>query len=79
MNVRRYPDDRIREKDLAEDDTRPRLGSRIIAIPLAAGLIYPSFILSPAMGALLMSLSTIRSYKCRVVEVLMIMNDSSNE
>jgi P-type Cu2+ transporter len=35
------------------------VGYNIIAIPLAAGILYPSFILSPAMGAVLMSLSTI--------------------
>ena len=34
-------------------------GYNIIAIPLAAGILYPKFILSPAMGAVLMSLSTI--------------------
>ena len=28
----------------------------IIAIPLAAGVLYPNFVLSPAMGAVLMSL-----------------------
>ncbi len=35
------------------------LGYNVIAIPLAAGILYPSFVLSPAMGAVLMSLSTI--------------------
>jgi Cu2+-exporting ATPase len=30
-----------------------------IAIPLAAGVLYPTFILSPAMGAVLRSLSTV--------------------
>ncbi len=35
------------------------VGYNIIAIPLAAGVFYPSFMLSPAMGAVLMSLSTI--------------------
>jgi Cu2+-exporting ATPase len=35
------------------------VGYNIIAIPLAAGLLYPGFVLSPAMGAVLMSLSTI--------------------
>jgi P-type Cu2+ transporter len=35
------------------------VGYNIIAIPLAAGLLYPHFVLSPAMGAVLMSLSTI--------------------
>lgn len=34
-------------------------GYNIIAIPLAAGLLYPKFVLSPALGAVLMSLSTI--------------------
>jgi Cu2+-exporting ATPase len=34
-------------------------GYNIIAIPLAAGVLYPYFTLSPAMGAILMSLSTI--------------------
>jgi len=35
------------------------VGYNIIAIPLAAGVLYPYFILSPAMGAVLMSLSTV--------------------
>ena len=35
------------------------IGYNVIAIPLAAGVLYPSFVLSPAMGAILMSLSTI--------------------
>jgi P-type Cu2+ transporter len=35
------------------------VGYNIIAIPLAAGVLYPRFVLSPAMGAVLMSLSTI--------------------
>ena len=35
------------------------VGYNLIAIPLAAGLLYPRFVLSPAMGAVLMSLSTI--------------------
>ncbi len=35
------------------------VGYNIIAIPLAAGVLYPTFILSPAMGAVLMSLSTV--------------------
>jgi P-type Cu2+ transporter len=34
-------------------------GYNVIAIPLAAGVLYPHFVLSPAMGAVLMSLSTI--------------------
>ncbi|MFD2886923.1 heavy metal translocating P-type ATPase [Chitinophaga cymbidii] len=35
------------------------VGYNVIAIPLAAGVLYPNFMLSPAMGAVLMSLSTI--------------------
>ena len=35
------------------------VGYNIIAIPLAAGILYPKFILSPAVGAILMSASTI--------------------
>lgn len=35
------------------------VGYNILAIPLAAGVLYPDFMLSPAMGAVLMSLSTI--------------------
>jgi P-type Cu2+ transporter len=31
----------------------------VIAIPLAAGVLYPAFVLSPAVGAVFMSLSTI--------------------
>lgn len=31
----------------------------VVAIPLAAGVLYPYFMLSPAMGAVLMSLSTV--------------------
>ena len=34
-------------------------GYNIVAIPLAAGILYPAFVLSPAMGAVLMSLSTV--------------------
>jgi Cu2+-exporting ATPase len=34
------------------------VGYNVIAIPLAAGILYPTFVLSPAMGAVLMSLST---------------------
>jgi Cu2+-exporting ATPase len=34
-------------------------GYNVVAIPLAAGLLYPQFVLSPALGAVLMSLSTI--------------------
>jgi len=35
------------------------VGYNVIAIPLAAGVLYPYFMLSPAMGAVLMSLSTV--------------------
>ena len=35
------------------------VGYNVVAIPLAAGVLYPTFILSPAMGAVLMSVSTI--------------------
>lgn len=35
------------------------LGYNLVAIPLAAGILYPDFILNPALGALLMSLSTL--------------------
>ena len=35
------------------------VGYNVIAIPLAAGVFYPYFTLSPAMGAVLMSLSTV--------------------
>lgn len=35
------------------------VGYNVIAIPLAAGVLYPNFMLSPAMGAVLMSVSTI--------------------
>lgn len=35
------------------------VGYNIIAIPLAAGILYPKFLLSPAVGAILMSASTI--------------------
>ncbi|KAA9357179.1 copper-translocating P-type ATPase [Larkinella humicola] len=35
------------------------VGYNVIAIPLAAGVLYPRFMLSPAMGAILMSASTI--------------------
>lgn len=35
------------------------VGYNIVAIPLAAGVLYPHFMLSPAMGAVLMSLSTV--------------------
>ncbi|MFN7117701.1 MAG: heavy metal translocating P-type ATPase, partial [Saprospiraceae bacterium] len=34
-------------------------GYNIVAIPLAAGILYPAFTLSPALGAVLMSLSTV--------------------
>lgn len=35
------------------------VGYNVIAIPLAAGILYPNFVLSPALGAILMSLSTV--------------------
>ncbi len=35
------------------------IGYNVVAIPLAAGILYPEFVLSPALGAVLMSLSTI--------------------
>ena len=35
------------------------VGYNVIAIPLAAGILYPHFMLSPALGAVLMSASTI--------------------
>lgn len=35
------------------------VGYNVIAIPLAAGVLYPHFMLSPATGAVLMSLSTV--------------------
>jgi P-type Cu2+ transporter len=35
------------------------VGYNVIAIPLAAGVLHPQFVLSPAMGAVLMSLSTV--------------------
>lgn len=35
------------------------VGYNVVAIPLAAGILYPRFVLSPAMGAVLMSASTI--------------------
>jgi Cu2+-exporting ATPase len=35
------------------------VGYNVIAIPLAAGILYPAFMLSPALGAILMSASTI--------------------
>jgi Cu2+-exporting ATPase len=35
------------------------VGYNVIAIPLAGGILYPRFVLSPAMGAVLMSLSTV--------------------
>ncbi len=34
-------------------------GYNVITIPLAAGVLYPHFVLSPAMGAVLMSASTV--------------------
>jgi len=35
------------------------VGYNVVAIPLAAGALYPHFTLSPALGAVLMSLSTV--------------------
>lgn len=35
------------------------VGYNVVAIPLAAGILYPTFMLSPAAGAVLMSVSTI--------------------
>ena len=34
-------------------------GYNVVAIPLAAGVLYPNFVLSPAIGAVLMSVSTV--------------------
>jgi Cu2+-exporting ATPase len=34
-------------------------GYNAIAVPLAAGILYPDFVLNPAIGAVFMSLSTI--------------------
>ncbi len=34
-------------------------GYNVITIPLAAGVLYPNFVLSPAVGAVLMSVSTV--------------------
>lgn len=34
-------------------------GYNVVAIPLAAGVLYPHFVLSPAIGAVLMSASTV--------------------
>lgn len=35
------------------------VGYNVVAIPLAAGVLYPTYVLNPAMGAVLMSVSTI--------------------
>lgn len=35
------------------------VGYNVVAIPLSAGILYPKFVLSPAIGAILMSASTI--------------------
>ena len=35
------------------------VGYNVVAIPLAAGVLFPHFMLSPALGAVLMSLSTV--------------------
>jgi hypothetical protein len=48
--------------NVQEDSPEPSLGDgyNVIAIPLAAGIAYPwGILLSPAIGAALMSLSTI--------------------
>ena len=34
-------------------------GYNVVAVPLAAGVLYPSLVLDPAIGAAVMSLSTI--------------------
>jgi Cu2+-exporting ATPase len=34
-------------------------GYNVVAIPLAAGVLYPDFVLSPAIGAVLMTVSTV--------------------
>ena len=34
-------------------------GYNVVAVPLAAGVLYPNFVLSPALGAVLMSASTV--------------------
>ena len=34
-------------------------GYNVVARPLAAGVLYPHFVLSPTMGAVLMSASTV--------------------
>ena len=34
-------------------------GYNVVALPLAAGVLYPHFVLSPAMGAVLISASTV--------------------
>ncbi|WP_018143453.1 copper-translocating P-type ATPase [Alloscardovia criceti] len=61
------PDDIVRFLDLAKQTRRKMVqnlwwgaGYNLIAIPLAAGILAPiGFILSPAVGAILMSLSTV--------------------
>lgn len=35
------------------------VGYNVVSIPLAAGIFYPKFVLSPALGAILMSASTV--------------------
>jgi len=65
--VRSDPGDVVRVMDLSRAAYRKMVqnlawaaGYNIIALPLAAGLLYPwGILLSPAVGALLMSLSTI--------------------
>jgi P-type Cu2+ transporter len=44
--------------DIILTDSKPS-DVLVLAIPLAAGVLYPQFVLSPALGAVLMSLSTI--------------------
>jgi len=60
------PQDVVQMIDFARKTYRKMLqnlawavGYNVIAIPLAAGVLYPYFTLSPAMGAVLMSLSTV--------------------
>ena len=66
--VRSNPLDVVKIVDLSKASYRKMIqnllwatGYNIVAMPLAAGILAPSFgiLLSPAMGAVLMSLSTI--------------------
>ena len=52
------------------------VGYNVIAIPLAAGVLYPYFTLSPAMGAVLMSLSTGHCRAKRSIATKKLLNDS---